>query len=199
MIQSLKQIKRMADARVGSEETERDEEGRAVIAMTVLRDEDFLSDFSAGKRPTVSPEVAEYLNESALPLLPAESVCLRIYSDCTSEEEKPVYSAALKEYYMRRYRENRLLMRRNAIFSLIMALIGLAALAVTLTVSYFGRMPILSEALDIFSWVFLWEAVDLFFLERTVLRAKRNRCLRFLEADIRYLPRTRTQTDGTAE
>ena len=80
-----------------------------------------------------------------------------------------------------------------------MALIGLAALAVTLTVSYFGRMPILSEALDIFSWVFLWEAVDLFFLERTVLRAKRNRCLHFLEADIRYLPRTRTQTDGTAE
>lgn len=190
MIRSLKELKKAMDARARNDEIERDEEGRAVLKMTVLRDEDFLSDFSAGTRPVIDSEVAEFLNESALPLLPAEPVCLQIYSDCISEEEKPVYSAALREYYVRHYKENRLALKRNAVVSLVMALIGIVALAAVLTVSFFQVLPVISEALDIFAWVFLWEAVDLFFLERAVLRAKRNRCLRFLEAKIEYLPRT---------
>ena len=190
MIKSLKEIKRAMDARVRADETERDEEGRAVLEMTVLKDEDFLSDFSAGKRPAVNAEIAEFLNECALPLLPNDSVRVKIYSDCISQEEQPVYTAALKEYYAGHYKENHLAMRRNAVVSLILAIIGIAALAVPLTVTFLGRMPVLSEALDIFAWVFLWEAVDQFFLERAVLRMNRNRCLRFLDAKIEYLPRT---------
>ena len=190
MIRSFKEMKRAMDARAKAGEIERDEEGRAIIEMTVLRDEDFLSDFSAGARPAVSAEVAEYLNESALALLPKEPVCLKIYSDCIGEEDQAVYNAALMEYYARHYKENRILLKRNAIASLIMALLGLAALTVTLLISFLWKLPVISEALDIFSWVFLWEAVDLFFLERTVLRARQSRCLRFLDAKIVYLPRT---------
>ncbi len=192
MIRSIKELRHAMDARAKSDEIERDEEGRAIIEMTVLRDEDFLSDFSAGARPVIGAEVAEYLNESALPLLPKEPVCLKIYSDCISEEEQSVYNAALMEYYARHYKENRIALKRNAAVSVVMAVVGLVALAVTLFVSFFWKLPVLSEALDIFAWVFIWEAVDLFFLERAVLRMRRNSCLRFLDAKIVYLSRAKT-------
>lgn len=190
MIRALKELKRQMDARAAADEVERDAEGRAIVEMTVLHDDDFLSDFSAGK-PVVSGEVAGFLEESAMAFRPKEPICVKIYSDCIDSEEEKVYSNALKEYYVRHYKENRRNMRRNALFSAIMLLIGVVALAVVLTLSLLKRVEILAEVLDIFAWVFLWEAVDLFFLEGSVLRMRQVRCLRFIEAKIEFLPRTK--------
>ena len=189
MIRALKELKRQMDARAASDEVERDEEGRAIIGMTVLRDEDFLSDFSAGK-PVVSSEVAEFVEESAMAFLPKEPIRLKIYSDCIDEEEEKVYANALKEYYVRRYTESRRSLHRNRWIAAIMLLVGVVALAVVLTLSLLKRVEILVEVLDIFAWVFLWEAVDLFFLEGGVLRMKQRRFLRFIDAKVEFLPKT---------
>ena len=45
MIRSIRELKKQMHDRLREEQIERDEEGRAVVKMTVLRDEDFLSDF----------------------------------------------------------------------------------------------------------------------------------------------------------
>lgn len=190
MIKAFKELKRQMDARVRHDEIERDEEGRAVISMTVLKDEDFLSDFSAGSRPVVSSEVAEFLGESAMGLMPKEPLCIQIYSDCIDEREEKVYFSALREYYVRHYKQNQRDLRRNLLLSLIMAIIGVLGLTAVVLLSFFGDMPVLVEVIDIFAWVFLWEAVDQFFLERGVLRIERNRCLRFIEARILFFPLT---------
>lgn len=71
-----------------------------------------------------------------------------------------------------------------------MLLVGVVALAVVLTLSLLKRVEILVEVLDIFAWVFLWEAVDLFFLEGGVLRMKQRRFLRFIDAKVEFLPKT---------
>lgn len=190
MIKSLKELKTQLDARAKADEAERDEEGRAVIEMTVLKDEDFLSDLSAGKTPVVSSEVADFLAENAMAFHPNEQICIRISSDCIDEQEEKLYTLALKEYYVRRYKQNRRDLKRNAFFSAVMALIGLAVLSAVVTFSVLNITPVLSEALDIFAWVFLWEAVDLFFLQRQVLRYERYRALRFIEAKVVFIART---------
>ena len=46
MIKSIQELKRQLNARVLEDSVERDDEGRAVISMSVLNDDDFLSDFS---------------------------------------------------------------------------------------------------------------------------------------------------------
>lgn len=188
MIRTIRELRRQMDARADAEEIERDEEGRAVIDMTVLRDEDFLSDFSA-KKPVVSSEVADFLQASAMAFSPKEPICLKIYSDCIDSEEEKVYSKALTEYYVRHYKSNRRDLRRNAITSSILFLIGLLTLSVTLLVMYFNVNPLVEEVLDILSWVFLWEAFDQFFIERLLLRIDRRRYLRLIEAKILFLPR----------
>lgn len=63
MIRSIRELKKQMHDRLREEQIERDEEGRAVVKMTVLRDEDFLSDFSAGSIPVISSQVAEFIEE----------------------------------------------------------------------------------------------------------------------------------------
>lgn len=188
MIKSIKELKREIDARVKADEVERDEEGRAVIEMCVRSDEYFLSDYSVGKCPTIDGEVAQFLEERAMGFRPNESITVKIYSDCIDKQEEKAYSSAFTEYYVRHYRQITRDLRQNLFVSLVMALVGLVALAVMVTFSILEKHPIVSEALDIFAWVFLWEAVDLFFLERSVLRRKRTRFLRLIDAQIRFLP-----------
>lgn len=195
-MRSFKELKNRMEARARADEIERDVEGRAVIEMTVLRDEDFLSDFSAGSKPVVSSEVADFLNENARAFLPKEPVCIRIYSNCIEKDEERVYSEALKEYYVRHYKENRRELKRNALLSLMMAIVGLFALSAAISVSVLCDIPVLSEAMDIFAWVFLWEAVDLFFLERMRLRAERDRCLRFIDAKICFYSHNSAQKNA---
>ncbi len=186
MIKSIKELKRYYDRRMEEEEIVRDEEGQAVIEMTVRDDGGFLSPYSAGARPMISGEVADYLMESAVSLAPHEPVCLQIHSDCIDEEEKTIYAHALHDYFSAHYFENAVTLRRNAVLSCIMAIVGLLTLTLGITLGIFEWVPVLGEALDIFAWVFLWEAVDLFFLERAVLRMKSRRYLRFADAKIVY-------------
>lgn len=107
MIKSIKELRKLIDARTMSENVERDGEGRAIIEMTVINDEAFLSDFSAGKRLAISSEVADFLQESAADFLPKEPICLKIYSDCIDESEQNTYSKALREYYVRQYSQKK--------------------------------------------------------------------------------------------
>lgn len=184
MVKSIKELKKSFDKRLSEEEIVRDGEGRAVIEMTVRNDDGFLSPYSAGERPAVSGEVAEYLLESAICLSPREPLCLKIHSDCIDGEEKTVYAQALRDYFTAHYRENAVSLRRNAFVAFFMALIGLLTLTIGIVFGIFEWVPVLGEALDIFAWVFLWEAVDLYFLERALLRMKGMRYLRFADAEI---------------
>lgn len=170
-------LRRELNARLSAEEIERDEEGRAVIGMTVRDDREFLSDLSANGRPTISSEVAEFIERGAMQYPPKERLCLHVRSDCIDEKEQNVYRGAIAEYYRLQYRQDVRDLRRNLFVSLAMTLAGVIALVVTLVVAYLSSNAILSEMLDIVAWVFLWEAVDQFFLERSLLRMRRNRCL----------------------
>lgn len=185
MIRSIKEIKREADARMKESEIARDEEGRAVIEVTVRSDEDFLSDYSVGK-PVISTDLAEFLHGQLDALPPKEPLLLRICGTCIDEEEKPLYEGALREYALRSYRKTQRAMKRNAAISAIMFAIGVLGLIATVLYSVFGGNVIFSEVLDIFAWVFVWEAVDLFFLERGALRAERLRALRLYDAKVQF-------------
>lgn len=190
MIKTLRELKSELDARAAVGEIERDDEGRAVIGMTVVNDDDFLSDYSLSANPSVNPEIADYLNESVMALPPQTPLHVKIHSDCIDEDEQSVYTCAIRGYYERRYRETAVSLKHNATISLVMLLIGILALAVGVSVSLFTLIPVLGETLDIFAWVFIWEAVDLFFLERKLLKIKQSRHMRFYEAVIEYCPRS---------
>ena len=182
-MRTLKELKKEADARLRGDVPQRDEEGRAAVDVTVRRAE-------------ISPAFAEFLDGQTSALRPKDPILLRIHSDCIDEEEKKTYEGALREHALRRYRAASREMKKNAAIAAVMFAVGVLGLVATVLCKLFADNPVFSEILDIFAWVFVWEAVDLFFLQRAALRASLSRALRLYDAKIQFLPLSEEGTNG---
>lgn len=102
--------------------------------------------------------------------------------ECEIKREE--VSAALKKHYAKEYRETKTQLKRNAAFSVIMLVLGLASLALLLLFYALYDNYYVTTVVKIMAWVFIWEAVDAFFLERGSLRRKCLRIMQLYTADI---------------
>ncbi|MGN0802557.1 MAG: hypothetical protein ACI4MF_08200 [Candidatus Faecivicinus sp.] len=158
------------------------------IMMTVRDDADFLSPYSANSGEVISSEVADFLTGSAQKFPPRTPLTLRIYSDCIDDREKQIYREAIRNYFSLQRIANRRDMRRNAILSGAMLIVGIIGLAGMFVAEHCNARQLWIECIDIFAWVFLWEAVDLRFIERRRLRLQRQRLEAFIAMKVDYQP-----------
>ncbi|MBE5745343.1 MAG: hypothetical protein E7355_04320 [Clostridiales bacterium] len=192
MIRSLKEIrKELKNRRVG-QERERDDEGRVIVDFCVHSDDDFLSPYSLRSNAELSTDVADFIERSLDTVPVKEQVRLRVHSNVITEEEQKSYETAIHGYYEDRFESLRREKRRLLVIAALMALIGIFALTVMIGLEVTGRRTeVLSEIIDIFAWVFLWETVDLLCFEYTSLRIKSWRYLALSACVIEYLPLTK--------
>ena len=66
-----------------------------------------------------------------------------------------------------------------------MLIIGIVVIAVSVFFYVFSH-NIVGEIIDIVAWVFVWEAVDLFFFRSPILIREKLKCKHFIEAEITY-------------
>ena len=168
-------------------------EGR--ITMTVRDDAGFLSPYSANTGEVISSEVADFLTASAQEFPPRTPLTLRIYSDCIDTSEKQIYREAIRNYFSLQRIANRRDMRRNAILSSTMLLVGILALAGMFVAEHFQIRQLWIECIDIFAWVFLWEAVDLRFIERGRLRLQHQRLEAFIAMKVDFQPKYEVRSE----
>lgn len=190
MIRSFREIKKMVSEWRKKEEIRCDEEGRAVVVLTVRDDSTFLSPYSANERNVISEEVAEFLEHSLKPVRPKERIHIELHSDVISSGELREYNGAIHNYYANCYESTRLETRRLYRISFFMALVAVVALSAMLFLEAFSQNQILIEIIDIFAWVFMWEAVDIFFLQCTLLRYKQMRYLALIDCVLTCVPLT---------
>lgn len=183
----LSGIRTRLEEEFGMEAPERDPDGRAILHMTVRDDSDFLSPY-CGRRPIISSEVADFLDNAASALPPKGDLALHIRSNVITEEEARVYDAAIRNYYRNRGKQTRRDVIRNRTAAIIMLALGVLIFALLFFLERWGLGEMMTNLLEIAAWVFIWEAVDLFFLERHRLIAAHRLCERFVGADIRFFP-----------
>lgn len=158
----------------------------ANINLNVRDDSQILSPYSEPGKPVISGELADYLENVASGYLPAQPLSINFYSDCIDDGEKPVYDKALRNYFSFKAAEARRDMAQKTFMALIFTLIGVIGLTVMFIFSAHGLGEVHTECLDIFAWVFLWEAVDQFFIERKGVGRKCRRFENFVNADISF-------------
>lgn len=186
MFKAIREFHREISARADRKNWPRDESGRAVIKMAVHDKSAFLSPYSHGAGEVINDEAAEFIRNSALGHTPKEQFSLHIYSDCINETEQEVYKNAIHEYFNRHFSDNAREMFINTLQSVVMFGIGLIGLMFMILAQQLGWGEIWVECIDIFAWVFLWETVDLFFLERATLRRKARRFLAFAKMEVNF-------------
>lgn len=161
----------------------KDNDGRIIINMQVLNDDEFLSPFSMSEVPVINSDVADFIENSTINLPPKEKLRLIIHSDCIDDNEKILYDKAIKEYYQERYTSLRKDLIRNYIAVAIMFIVG----AIILTISVFKINTLVkSEIIDIVAWVLIWEACDISFFTNHSLRIKKKRYKAYIDMDIVY-------------
>lgn len=144
-----------------------DEDGRSVLNMKVGDDSSFLSPFYFD-RPLISDEAASYLSSHKAILLWKQGAHINIISDSISEEDEPIYRTAVKGYFAQEAIRWERAQRRNYILSAVLFLIGVAVFALMFTLDHYlgGALGMWSEVIDVVAWVFIWEAVDVAFIEK---------------------------------
>ena len=141
------------------------------INMTVLDDSDFLSPYSEINTPVISGEVAEFLENGANASRPKDNFELNMYSNCIESDKQGRYEQAIRNYFSLKLNAVHRELNRNKIVSLIFAIIGVVGLAFMIICDQvLDFQSIWIECIDIFAWVFLWEAVDQFFIERRKIK-----------------------------
>lgn len=165
---------------------ERTDGQSARINMTVNDDSDFLSPYAETGKPVISSEVAEFLENSANAFHPKEKITLVIHSDCIDEEERGVYGQAIRNYFSLGCRDVERSMKRKTVISAWFSVVGIIALAFMFFIGRLGINDLWVECVDIFAWVFIWEAVDQFFIERGGLLLRKNRLDNFVNMEILF-------------
>lgn len=158
----------------------------ACLNLNITDDSDFLSPYSPSEKPLVSSDVADFLENSARAFHPRAKINLTITGRCIDESEKSAYGDAIRNYFSLKLAETERDIKRKGFVSLIFAFIGVVALIFMIIYESFVNNAVWTECVDIFAWVFLWEAVDQFFIERSGLLLKRKRFENFVNMSIEF-------------
>ena len=169
----------------GMEPTERDADGRVILRMTVRDDSGFLSPY-CGDKPIISSEVADYLDNAASAYPGKNAFALYIKSDVITDEEARVYDAAIRNFYRNRMKKSRRDVIRNRFVGIAMLLIGVLVFSLLFFLEHRGLGEMMDNILGIAAWVFVAEAIELFFLERHKLIAEHRVSEKYVNADIRF-------------
>ena len=115
-------------------------------------------------------EFSEYVYEKAKSVPINESIKIRIHS--TDDIDAAEVEQTIKRHYRAEYKQTKKEIKRIAVISLIMTLLGILALTALILINHFTENLYVTSIVEIAAWVFIWEAVDYFFLQRPVVKGK---------------------------
>ena len=140
------------------------------------------SDYNYDSNEVLNSNLEEFLVEKVKNIPPKVNLRVKIFTDdCVDENEVKV---AYKNKFKGDFEELEQELKRNMLFALTMLILGVLFMGFLILEMYFLNNYILSTILEIAVWVFVWEAVDSFFLERSSIRRKRYQMARLYYADL---------------
>lgn len=161
-----------------------DEDGRGVIEIGAENYGDIFSYYSLDGSNVLDGEFNNFLEAKAdsIPLKYGLTLNFHIKQPDIYKEQE--IKNAVKENYEREIHAINRKLHNNTMFSLSMLIIGFITFVVYVTLLYFKAPEILSIIAEIATWVFLWETVDSFFLERRHLKYERLKKFRLMKSKI---------------
>lgn len=156
-----------------------------VIDILVNNEEDMLSPFS-GMNPIISSSLFDYLEQKTNNRKIKNGIVLNVISNTIDALEELLYKNAIYNTYEEKYLEAKKDSKRNLIVAITMMFIGILTLVVGIILDHHNKSSIILEIYDIIAWVFIWEAVDIFFFKQFSLKFKRKKYQHLMNAEINF-------------
>lgn len=134
----------------------------------------------------LNPEFCDYIFDKAKNRSVKGELAINIHTDADISADE--VRATVKNHFGAEYLAAKRELKRLSVISIIMTALGVLTLAVMILLNHFFDNFYVNTVVEIAAWVFIWEAVDYFFLQRPVTK---GRCLliqRIYTANIAVLP-----------
>lgn len=161
--------RREIDKMILSAETGHTDNDPSTINVKIAGREQLFSSYSySGDK--LNTEFSEYVFDKAKSVPVTEDIKIKIHT--TDNIDVAEAEQALKSHYRAEYIETKKEAKRIVITSAIMTILGVLALTALILINYFTDNLYVTSIVEIAAWVFIWEAVDYFFLQRPVVKGK---------------------------
>ncbi len=148
-------------------------EENIIISVKSNHHDQIFSEYNYESKTTLNKNLCEYLWDNAK-LAPADkNLTIKIHD--TSNLSKSEVESAIKTHYRREYADAKNDLKKINIFSLACTTLGVLFLIALFFLHKFVNNYFIDIIFEIIAWVFVWEAVDKWFLERPALH---KRCIR---------------------
>lgn len=164
---------------------EYDKDGKLIVDLKVKDDSNFLSPYCT-TNSDISNEVEDFIEDNVPSSKSKNGIHLRIHSDVIDEKEKLEYTNAIHFHYETKRFEVYLEKRRMTFIAVIMAIIAIMALSAMIVLEYHNVHSVAISVIDIFAWVFMWEAVDILFIQCTILRHRQRKFRNLAECEVEF-------------
>ena len=150
-----------------------DQNGRAVISIDCTHVTEFFQPLSFGAQLALSPSILEYIDLKAYPIPTVYPIVIRFLNWRGDGAQERLIRSRLLKHYLLALRDREDDLRLNLIKSLSLLVFGASMLMLSFGLTRYLSDPFITEFLSIVSTFSLWEAVDLFLLERRRLNDER--------------------------
>lgn len=171
--------------KIKKDEFDEDKKGRSVLKINVSDFHCILSEFNDDGQEIISSEMADFVNNLVKSVPIEKDIVLDIKCGDYSEDKEKRYKKAIVNYYVNEFADKDAKLKNNAILSLVLFGIGVIGFIALYLLRVFDTYWLIQDIVEVASWVFLWETVDVFVLNRGVLKWKQKRDLKIIFADIK--------------
>ncbi len=177
---------RKADKSVSNlEEVITDSEGFAVITIKASDKSQIFSAYDYDSNEKLNEELGNYIKDETRFVPIKKDVRLKIY---TSKDINQVeVENAIRNKFKKDYNEIKSEKKGNLLFCLSMLIVGILFLSMLLLSNVYFPNIYLEIILEVGTWVFIWEAIDAFFLRGMQLKNKQIRYLKIVTAKIEVI------------
>ena len=171
----LKELKRI----YAKKEILLNDKNQAVIKVFVHDLESVISPFSLQDNIVINSEFANFLDQHILATHLIHDINIQIKSNHLEKQEDIV----LIQEAIISYRK----IRKTIIQSIIFTFLAVIIFSLVIFLNHLSLLSaVATEIIDIAGWVFMWEAVDLFFIERPLNKYELLKNHKLVEAVVNY-------------
>lgn len=150
-----------------------DDDGKAYISTKVSSIHDIISEHSIKDYEWVNPEFINYVEGMAYYIPVEESIVLEICGHKFSEKEQALIKRVLTQYFGLKLGDAIIDINNMKRKANILLIFGIISILLFMLLNIINVIPTLAEIIVLGLWFFLWEYLDLRFLDGSELSVKK--------------------------
>mgnify|MGYP000980170406 CR=1 FL=1 len=160
---------------------------KAEIDIKVKNYKDLFSPYSLNDNYFLNDEIVEFIESQTYTVPLNMELILNFYVNNPTEKTKEEIKSAIKEKYSGEYYKANKDYKSNLFLCAIMFSVALVVLGLSFLVRYFlnENFTYLDTFFQVTTWMFMWLALENFFIERRYLAAERLKRLKIVNAKMR--------------